>query len=56
MDELGKKIEESYNGILEAVKKINMLAQTIDDLKNTTTGIIDKYAETIIKKNLKKQN
>lgn len=47
MDELARKIEEAYRGIIEATKRIMVLSDTIDDLKVTTGEIIDKYTKAI---------
>jgi hypothetical protein len=54
MDELGKKIEETYNELLLAIKKINVLSETIDGLKTTTTEIINQYTQTIDQSKLEK--
>lgn len=54
MDELGKKIEETYNELLLAIKKINVLSETIDSLKTTTTEIINQYTQTIDQSKLEK--
>jgi len=47
MEELIKKIEATYEELLNTIKKVNALTQTIDDLKVTTTQIIEKYTETL---------
>jgi hypothetical protein len=49
MDEilLSRKIESAYNEILETSKKINILSATIDQLKETTADIIDKYLKAL---------
>jgi hypothetical protein len=47
MEELIKKIEATYEELLNTIKKVNALTQTIDDLKITTTQIIEKYTETL---------
>lgn len=54
MDELGKKIEETYNELLIAIKKINTLSETIEGLKSTTTDIINQYTQTIDQSKLDK--
>lgn len=54
MEELVKKIEATYEELLNTIKKVNALTQTIDDLKVTTTQIIEKYTETLDQSKIEK--
>ncbi len=54
MEELIKKIETTYEELLNTVKKVNALSQTIDELKVTTTQIIEKYTETLDQSKIEK--
>ncbi|MBW4258567.1 hypothetical protein KTG15_12855 [Methanobacterium sp. YSL] len=47
MDELVKKIETTYDELIYTIGKVNQLSDTIENLKITTTQIIDRYTETL---------
>lgn len=54
MEELAKKIETTYEELLNSIKKVNALSQTIEDLKNTTNEIIEKYTDALDQSKIEK--